>query len=169
MTSDKWFDAYDGETTEELLALEGTHRIDSLVLAFEEAIQRKAASGPISREERYVLAIEGLEREVNNGGYSQFFLNSSHEFVDVIEEALLAIGCPKTAAITANATGALGLSGELSPEKAEQVVLADDDAVREALDDCDARYYENDEAIADKLFDWIKRHRTAVRVGEPSR
>ena len=100
MPSGKWFDAYDGETTEELLALENEYRIDSLVLAFEEAIQRKVAFGPISKEERYVLAIEGLEREVNNGGYSQFFLNSSREFVDVIEVALLAIGCPKTAAIT---------------------------------------------------------------------
>jgi len=167
MTNAMWFEAYDGETTEELLALEGTHRIDSLVLAFEEAIQRKAASGPISPEERYVLAIEGLEREVNNGGYSQFFLNSSREFVDAIEEALLAVGCPKTAAITRSAIGALGLGPQLTPEKAEQVVLDDDDSVREALDDCDGRYYENDKAIADKLFAWIRRNRAKVRVGEP--
>ncbi len=167
MTGDKWFEVYDGETTDELLALEGTHRIDSLVLAFEEAIQRKAASGPISREERYVLAIEGLEREVNNGGYSQFFLNSSREFVDVIEEALLAISCPRTAAITGSAIRALGLGPELSPEKAERVILDDDDSVREALDDCDGRYYENDEAIADNLFAWIRQNRAKVRVGGP--
>ena len=76
------------------------YRTDSLVLAFEEAIQKKAESSPISKEERYVLAVEALEREVNNGGYDQFFLNSSHDFMDVIKEALVAIGCPKTAAIT---------------------------------------------------------------------
>jgi hypothetical protein len=29
------------------------------------------------------------------------------------------------------------------------------------------RYYENDEAIADRLFTWIKSHRMQVRVGEP--
>jgi len=31
---------------------------------------------------------------------SQFFLNSSHDFVDVIGEALVAIRCPKVAALT---------------------------------------------------------------------
>ena len=37
--SDKWFDAYGGQTTEQLLALEGEYRTDSLVLAFEQAIR----------------------------------------------------------------------------------------------------------------------------------
>lgn len=166
MPADKWLDGYDGQTTEQLLALEGAYRVDSLVLAFERAIHEKAESWRISREERYVLAVEALEREVNNGGYGQFFLNSSHEFVDVIEEALLAIGCPRTAAITRKAIMALGITGELTGEKAEQVVLADDETVREALEACDARYSDNDEAIADRLFEWIKAHRSAVRVGK---
>jgi ferredoxin-NADP reductase len=95
MSKDRFFKSYSGETTEQLLGLVNEYRIDSLVLAFEQAIQLKAVRAPISRQERYVLAIEALEREVNNGGYSQFFLNSSHEFVDTIEEALKAIGCPK--------------------------------------------------------------------------
>jgi hypothetical protein len=77
---EKWFEAYEGQTTEELLAMRHDYRIDSLVLAFEVAIQKKAASKPISRQERYVLAIEALEREVNNGGYDQFFLNTGGRF-----------------------------------------------------------------------------------------
>jgi len=166
VASDIWFEAYGGETTEELLALEADYRIDSLVLAFEQAIQQKGASGAVSKQERFVLAIEALEREVNNGGYSQFFLNSSNEFVDVIEEALRAIGCPKTATITQRAITSLGIRDELTGGKAEAVVLADDPAVSAALDDCDAQYYDNDEAIADMLFAWIKQNRAAVRVGE---
>ena len=58
MSGDKWLDACDGQTTERLLALEGEYRTDSLVLAFEQAIQNKANSRPISKEERYVLAVE---------------------------------------------------------------------------------------------------------------
>ena len=169
MANDAWFDGYHGETTEELLALANEYRIDSLVLAFEEAIQRKAESLPISKEERAVLAVEGLEREVNNGGYSQFFLNSSREFVDVIEEALVAIGCPKTASISAAAIAALGLGSELTPEKAEAVILADEDSVREALSECDGLYYDNDEAIADRLFAWIGENREKVRIPGPGR
>ena len=60
------------------------------------------------------------------------------------------------------------MRGELTGEKAEEVILADDEAVREALDDCDKRYYDNDEAIADMLFAWIKANRALVRVGDAS-
>ena len=165
MSGDKWLDAYGGQTTERLLALESEYRIDSLVLAFEQAIQHKAASRPISKEERYVLAVEALEREVNNGGYSQFFLNSSHEFVDVIEEALAAIGCPKTADLTRRAIAALGIPDGVTGEKAEAVVLAEDEAVGDALQACDTGYYENDEPIADRLFAWIRSNKASVRVG----
>jgi len=164
--TDTWFDAYDRQTTDELLGLEGAYRTDSLVLAFEQAIQEKAAHQPISKEERYVLAVEGLEREVNNGGYSQFFLNSSREFVDVIEEALLAIQCPKVAGLTRRAIEALGIQGPVTAAKAEAVVLEDDDPVRQALEACDSDYYGNDEPIADRLFAWIKDNRDAVHVGE---
>jgi hypothetical protein len=166
MASDTWFEAYDGQTTDELLALEDDYRIDSLVVAFEEAIQQKAVSQPISKQERYVLAIEALEREVNNGGYSQFFFNSSHEFVDVVEEALLAIGCPRVAAITGRAITSLGISGELTGDKAEAVILADSEPVREALEDCDDQYFDNDEPIADRLFEWIKLNRALITIGD---
>jgi len=77
----EWLD-YAGQTTAELLALEGAYRIDSLVVAFETAIQQKlyredAPEG--SNEECIVLAVEVLEREVNNGGFDQFFRNSSFD------------------------------------------------------------------------------------------
>jgi hypothetical protein len=38
-----WLNAYSGETVDELLALEGKYRIDSLVVAFEQAMDQKAA------------------------------------------------------------------------------------------------------------------------------
>src|SRR5687768_7468462 len=129
--SDQWFD-YKGQTTDELLALGDQYRIDSLVLAFEQGILQKV-DAPISDEERVVLAVEGLEREVNNGGYSQFFLNSSNEYVDVIEQALRDIGCPETADITRDAVAALRLPGPPTAAAAEQAAMADDPAVTDAL------------------------------------
>ena len=38
-----WLDNYSGETTDELLAMEGRYRTDSLVLVFEQALEQKAA------------------------------------------------------------------------------------------------------------------------------
>jgi hypothetical protein len=166
MGGERFLATYGGETTEQLLRLESEYRIDSLVLAFEEAIQRKRARGPITPQERYVLAVEALQREVNNGGYSQFFINSSHEFIDVVEEALVAIGCPKTAAITRDAISALGITRPVSGEQAEEVVLAEGQAVLDALSSCDDRYYNTDEAIADRLFVWIKENQARIRVGD---
>jgi hypothetical protein len=82
-----WLGGYSGQSVEELLSLEVTHRCDSLVLAFEEAIGQKAQRDGVrglTTEERVVLAVEALEREVNNGGYDQFFINASREFAPTI-------------------------------------------------------------------------------------
>ena len=141
-----FLESYGGQTTEELLGLAGKYRIDSLVLAFEQAIQQKPSP---STEEIYVLAVEALEREVNNGGYAQFFDNSSKEFAGIVETALRAIGCPRTADITRDAVRASTAGAD--PEK---VFAA-----------CDDRYFRNDEPIADRLFEWIKANRSEIRVG----
>src|SRR6266849_547049 len=102
----QWLDGYNGESVDDLIALEGKYRTDSLVLAFEEALDKKAArlgDAKLSDEERVILAIEALEREVNNGGYDQFFVNSSREYAPIIVNALRRIGCPKVAEITQKA------------------------------------------------------------------
>lgn len=162
---DAFLESYGGQSTDQLIELDKEYRTDSIVLAFEQAIQQAAEKRALSREETYVLAVEGLEREVNNGGYSQFFLNSSNEFAGDIVAALRAIGCPKTAEMTQQAIAALGIKGEATREAMEAVIVADDDAVKQRLAECDDRYFSNDEPIADRLFDWIKRNRAQIRVG----
>ncbi|MFN0314819.1 MAG: DUF4375 domain-containing protein [Burkholderiales bacterium] len=159
----QFFDRYDGQSTHELLSLQATHRIDSLVLAFEEAVQRKRAVQEISREEFFVLAIEALEREVNNGGFSQFFANTSSEFAPIIATALDAIDCPKAAMLAREATAALGIEGELTPESMANA--ANDPAVKRRLAECDALYFSNDEAIAEQLFRWIEERPEKIVIG----
>ena len=161
--SQAFLKSYSGQSTDELLALEGQYRIDSLVLAFEQGIEQKTST--VSPEEQYVLAVEALEREVNNGGYDQFFVNSSNEFVSIIVPALGAINCPKTAAITQAAIDALGLGTQTSPARAEAAALAGSDEMEQALGTCDQRYFASGEPIADRLFDWIKANRTRISVG----
>lgn len=159
---DDFLDSYSGQSTDELLALEGRYRIDSLVLAFEQALQQKG--GKLSHEEHFILAVEALEREVNNGGYSQFFINSSNEHVGSIVDALLAIDCSKTAAITRDAIAGLRLGGAVSPASVEAAALSGDKAIEQALAACDDRYFSNDEPIADRLFAWIKTNSGRIRT-----
>jgi hypothetical protein len=163
-----WLDAYNGETTEALLALEGRYRTDSLVVVFERDVGQKAhreGDAALSPEETYILAIEALEREVNNGGYSQFFTNSSKEFAPRVAEALDAIGCPRFAAVTRDAVAALGITGPVTEAAVDAAVDSADDRRLEALSACDDAYYAiADESIEDRLLAFIKDHRSAIRL-----
>lgn len=158
---DQFLKAYGGQTTDELLAMAGTHRIDSLVLAFEQAIEAKSRPSTL---ERYILAIEGLEREVNNGGYAQFFMNSSGQYAAEVEAALRAINCPKTADITRDAIDAIAPDEDLDPQTLSDAASNPSDRVARQLAKCDDRYFSNDEPIADRLFEWIAANKDAVRV-----
>ena len=110
---------------------------------------------PLSLEEQYILAIEALEREVNNGGYRLFFINSSNEYLPVVVPALLAIACSKTAAITKDAIAALNVGDTPLAAQARDAALSEDHHTEQALGACDDRYFANDEPIADQLFAWI--------------
>lgn len=148
-----------------MIAKADRYRTDSIVLAFEKAVRQKQKRMPISREESFIVAVEELEREVNNGGYHQFFLNDPDQAA-VIVPALTAIGCPKTAAITQRAIDALGIKGDLTVEAVEAAVGGDFDRLSAALDPCDTDYYRYEEPIADRLFGWIKRNRERIQIGD---
>jgi hypothetical protein len=108
-----WLDNYSGQTLDELLALTDQYRVDSLVVALEQALEKKAARPGVnlSIEETIVLAVEALEREVNNGGFSQFFINSSCVYTPLIVDALRRIVCPVSANIAEKAIQAAGFEG----------------------------------------------------------
>ena len=159
-----WLEKYEGQTTDQLIALESRYRIDSLVLAFEEAVDQKffrSGAGALSDEERVICAVEALEREVNNGGYAQFFQNSSREYAPQIVSALRRIGCQNAADITARSIAALGTS-DLTPEAIQTVMrLADADRQRK-LDECDQEYFSSTESIEQRLFAFIKDNRNKI-------
>ncbi|MDH3695608.1 MAG: DMP19 family protein [Gammaproteobacteria bacterium] len=164
MSGDNFLENYEGQSTDELIALEATHRIDSLVLAFESAIDSKRKWGKaLSKPETVVLAVEAMEREVNNGGFSQFFYNSSVEFAPVIVDSLIAIGCPQAAELTSRAIASLELD-TLDPEMIEARMDPDDEELENKLNDIDEQYYEGTEAIADQLFRYIKENKSQITI-----
>lgn len=139
---------YKGQTTQELLACKDTHDILSLVFAFEWGIQHKskqATEKGLTDEERLVLAVLALDREVNNGGYHQFFSNSSRRFVPTIVGSLLRIGCTAAASITQRAIDA--------PEVGRDA----------ELDDCNREYYKLN-GVHEALFKFIVEHRDRIQL-----
>ena len=167
MAGSEFLEAYQDQTLDELIALEDRYRVDSLVLACEAALlQKEARAGCALRpQERVIVAIEALEREVNNGGYSQFFVNSSNQYAGEIVEALETIDCPRVAATTRRAMAALALEGDVSPSAIEAKLVDDDDELEETLSQCDQEFYANaDEDIARRLFSYIKANRTEISL-----
>ena len=150
MNEKKWLDGYDGQSVDELLGMEDEYRIDSLVLAFEEALQAQADTRKLTNEEWIVLAVEALEREVNNGGYSQFFENTP-EYLPIILDSLDRIGHTEAKAVTADAIGYLGPDGP-TPEGISEEIF-------ESLNGCDERYFSSVGDLSAPLFTFIKNNR----------
>jgi len=158
---------YNGQSLDELLAMETTHRIDSLVLAMESALIEKTelkGPGSLSPEEQVIVAVEALEREVNNGGYHQFFGNSSGEYAGNIEAALRAIGCQQHADIAGRAVQALGIDGPLDGDAIDAALSDGGEELHDALDPLDQEFYMCEESIENNLFAFVISRKSDIHL-----
>jgi Domain of unknown function (DUF4375) len=148
---------YTGQTTPEILACSDTHTHLSILFAFEWGLQAKArvlgGEDKLHDEERLVLAVLALNREVGNGGYQQFFFNSSQRFVPSIVECLRRIGCEDTASVTERAIAALGLTA-VDVHALRGAIAKEDSARNAVLGICDRDFYRLTE-LFDKLFAFV--------------
>ena len=162
MTEKTFLAGYSGQTLEELLALASTHRVDSIVLAVEEALQKKAPTD-LEPPERVVLAVEALEREVNNGGYNQFFLNEpafAHDITDALDE----IGCAETARITREAAAVLGIQPDWTIDQIQAAAADSTDEVDARLSELDDEFFTYPDQIDDRLLAFIRTNVNDIRL-----
>ena len=164
---------YSGQPTAQILAAKGSHRIDSLLCAIEEGIlfrQAKNGKRGTTPVERIFLAVMALDREVNNGGYHQFFSNATREYAPAIVAALRKVGCEATAALTAKALTVLALD-RVTAQAVRGAILQRDARRDRQLVACDRRYYQLDE-IESRLFAFAEAHAAEIDlkpVAVPSR
>jgi hypothetical protein len=112
-----------------------------------------------SIQQKVFSAIWAVESEVNNGGFSQYFLNGSAETAPFVAESLDTIGAPRTAAICRRAIkvafpdGLPAAADEISSAAAEfpDEVLAELDAI-----DHEFLAYPHD--LTDLLFAYVSQH-----------
>jgi len=160
---------YAGQDTAQILVCKGTHQLASLLLALERAIELRQSRFPdvaTTPEEHTLLSIMALEREVNNGGYDQFFVNSSRQYALTVVPALEGIGCNTTAALTQKAIDALNLH-PLTLEAVGDSILKPNPERDHALEALDKQFYKICE-IEPKLFAFVESHRHAFVLGKMS-
>ncbi|HTO02357.1 MAG TPA: DUF4375 domain-containing protein [Opitutus sp.] len=161
----KFLESYAGQTVEQLIALASDYRIDSLVLAFEQAIDQKSANQrKLSGPEIDILAVEAMEREVNNGGYYQFFSNTSKKYAGVLPGSLARMECPIAAQIATDALASLKVEGVVTEAKIDAALTQLGDQAVAAFGKLDGRYFQNNEPIADRLFAYIQANKAEINL-----
>lgn len=154
----QWLPKYSGESLDQLLALTGQYRVDSILETIEMVIVHKAiraGAEALAHEEEQILAVAALDREVQDGGYAQFFLNYSARYVPIIVRTLEQIGCPAIAEITARAIAALGTK-DLALETLSDAVATANQTLENELTECDRLYFKSQEDITGRLFEFIQ-------------
>jgi hypothetical protein len=112
-----------------------------------------------SRPQKVFSAIWAVESEVNNGGFSQYFLNDSAESARFVAEALETISAPTTAAICRRAIAAAFPAGLPEDTQAIRSAAADfSDDVLEGLEPLDQEFFAYPHNLTDLLFAFVSQH-----------
>ena len=155
---------YSGETLEQLIGMHGTVKTFSINFAIERALKLRFGyedSSELSPYQRVILAVQHIQREVMNGGFRQFFFNSSRFFLPYVVDALERIDCPKTANLARQAIATLN-SNEIAT--IEDRVLEHSPERKEALTKLDQQFFKYEEPLDEKLFAWIKANREYIAL-----
>jgi len=112
-----------------------------------------------TRGERFVYAIEGMVREVNNGGWNQFFRNSSGALAFDLAPALEAVGSKKNLSIAQRALNIFGKPASLSEDdRGKQVDKVTKDGGNNPWDALEGEFYQNPEDLEAMIVEFIARN-----------
>jgi len=112
-----------------------------------------------SASERFVYAIQGMDREVNNGGFGQFFDNSSGELAFDLIPALEAVRSTVALAIARRALALFGKPSSLSDRaRSRHLRRITKDYSIDPWEHLDNEYYDCTEDLVQLALDFIERN-----------
>ena len=112
-----------------------------------------------SFSQKVFSAIWAAESEINNGGFAQYFRNSSCETAPFLVEALEAIGAPRTADICRRAIAVAFPAGLPSTSEAISSAVADfSGATTAQLEVLDTEFFRYPHDLTELLFTFVSNH-----------
>jgi hypothetical protein len=120
-------------------------------------LSNQAEYHDLAPKARVAFCIHGFESQVNNGGFHQFFFNSSGEYVRETLAALAAIGAPRTRDLLEQAAAVAFPSGYPSDARTHQDALADYDGVADTLEQLDNQFFAYTEPLADLVNAYLSK------------
>jgi len=116
--------------------------------------------------EQVFLLIWELESEVNNGGFHQYFYNSSGALAPNIVSALKILGAEAVADIAQRALNAVGNAITSWSDDAVRLASVNrlSSEAREILENLDQEYYKCPEDLTPLLYKYVAEHRIEVHA-----
>jgi hypothetical protein len=112
--------------------------------------------------ERVFVDVWGLEAEVNNGGFGQYFVNSDGDHAGTVVAALVAIGATKAAEIVQRAVvAAFGAAGPTLDRTARRESIRT--LPEGTFENLDRAFYRYPDDLTALLYEFLISHRDAVR------
>ncbi len=100
-----------------------------------------------------------LEREVNNGGFDQYFFNSSGSFAHETMDSLKAVGAKKTAELLQRAIDQFpgGKVPNLTEARRDLMLKLWPDSLNQIWEDLDAKFYtyEDEDSLNDLNLEYV--------------
>jgi hypothetical protein len=121
--------------------------------------------GALSPPERVFRAVWELEAEINNGGFHQYFWNSSGSLVPDVAGALRAIGAITMSEIVEQAVEAVGHDIYWSDDSVRRATLAAlAPAVVAMLDEFTQAFFAYPDNLTMLLYKYVSEHRKEINV-----
>jgi hypothetical protein len=115
----------------------------------------------LTESQKTVLIVENLEREINNGGFNQFFFNSSGDFAHETVTALRTIKAFKTADIVSKSISAWPNQKVPKDRKKRQELLEEiAENADKVWNECDQEFYKYQDNIGILLLDYVRLNKT---------
>lgn len=152
-----------GKTIDDILRHESSKPNHTLVGAIGFRIEQKAhARGhdSLSESEHKFVAVFALEGEVNNGGFEQFFFNSSGNEAELALDGLRELGASKVAALLLRAM-AVFPDGKPPTDilVRRRMMEKIESHAKPVWEQCDREFFRLNTALSDPLLAFAKRRR----------
>ena len=140
---------------------------ENFVVEMDKYIAEKCEYGDsmetLNAEQRILYITQALEMEVNNGGFAQFFFNSSGMFGNELVSSFEKIGAMKTAEICKKAISIYGDKVPNDRDEREEILTPGDEKEEERieaiLNECDDAFFEYEEDLVELNYQFIINHK----------
>jgi hypothetical protein len=115
----------------------------------------------LTESQKTVLFVENLEREINNGGFNQFFFNSSGDFTHETVKALKVINAFKTSDIVTKSISVWPNQDVPKDRAKRQDILEQiEEGANPIWNECDEEFYKYQDNIVALLLDYVKSNKS---------